>query len=190
MSVLPVPVEQPSLVWQAADIASEFRQSEIVTTATRYDYASESGEVAALEVPIAIVLTQDCDLLGDFERRSGGGEGELDHILMMAGYTVAWVKEATKFGSKEMKPVLQNLSPRWHYLEVCPAECDAQGSGLEAFVIDFRSIFAMPIAELYYQCSVPTAQRRAVLAAPYREHFQARAASFMSRIVLPQPHVF
>lgn len=189
MDNLPAITAQQSAVWSLVDPAKELRQGEVITALIRHDYASGDDRVDAFEVPLAIIFSQDCDLLGDFTNRSAGGDGELDHVLVMRGYTVEEVKAITKFGSKEMKPLHQNQNPRWHYMEACPASCDAASIGFGGLVVDFRSVLALPAAEIYYQCS-DTAQRRSMLNMPYREHFQSRAAQFMSRIVLPTPHQF
>ncbi|MBX9951768.1 MAG: hypothetical protein K2Y39_21540 [Candidatus Obscuribacterales bacterium] len=167
-------------------------------------------------VPLAIVLTQSCDLVDDFRARPSV-EVQLASLLGMENgpakdeaqkqYSLAsndllrnillcevFVAERVRYlFGENWKTVRQNDHKRYHFLcEVNQAE-DLAGTGLPPLVIDMIRYFTIPAGELYKRLE-PTcparerARRRCTLAAPILEHLTSRFAYSLSRVALEYSH--
>jgi hypothetical protein len=183
----PKPAKPP--VYTTEGLANEFRQAEILSNVTQSIWNQTTEELEVREHPFAIILTQDCDLLWDYEQRAKGQEGKLDSILL---YTceLAHDVRATIGGRDIWKRIIQNNNERYHLLEAAPAHHDLRTEGMGAIVIDFKSFFTLTPEDLYAQCEAQAAQRRCRLEMPYREHLQCRAAFYFQRVTLPTPHEY
>jgi hypothetical protein len=91
-------------------------------------------------------------------------------------------------GGDLWKPVGQNKSDRYHFLQAVPSELDLAGEGLPALVVDFKRFFTLPATEIERQIANGEARRRCRLLSPYREHLQSRIAFYLQRVGLPEPH--
>jgi len=140
----------------------------------------------------AVVMTQDCDLLRDFNRRHQGKSESQPNILLCDAYYAASlrakVQEDTPLSSKEWKVVTQNSSERFQYLQRVEPVMDMQREGLPPLAMDFRNYFTVPTEELYHRL-IPTIRRRARLNTPYVEHLAQRFFKFHARVALPVDHV-
>ncbi len=87
------------------------------------------------------------------------------------------------------KRVRNNKDERYHFLERAPADCDAQGEGIQELGIDFKRYFTLPTDEVYRWIEMGVIKRRSTLRTPYAEHLSSRFAYFLSRIALPHDHV-
>lgn len=162
---------------------TEFRQSEILTGLTQYEYDSDTGEAAVQEHAFAIIGHQDCDLLRDFRAYVKDGSRVINGILMVQLRTMEEAK-ATIDG-RAWQRVGQHREDRYHLLpEVSPNE-ENNGEGLPSLVADFRLIFTMPASEFLKQQAQGKMHRRCMLVHPYREHFQSRLGFYLQRVALP-----
>lgn len=154
---------------------------------TEYAFDPESGEVEAATHPYCVVLSQDCDLLRDYEDRRDAKPSPLNGVLIFLARPAADLKDMVNGGIR--KRIVQNDDQRYHVMEAVPAASDAHGEGIPALVIDFRRFFTMPAKVLYHQCNLEGgAKRRCVLSMPYKEHLQSRLAFYLARVALPVPH--
>jgi hypothetical protein len=173
--------------YTTSDMTRELRQSEIITGLVQFTYDPIADEAIATPHPYAIVLSQDCDLLRDYEDRNGGRPTTLNGILVYELEPVAEIRSKLS-GGDILRRIKRHSEERYHLLEPVSAELDLLGLGLPELVIDFRRCYTMPPGEIYRQCMLDTAEgakRRCRLETPYREHLQSRAAFYLQRVALP-----
>jgi hypothetical protein len=175
-------------VYTTLELSRELRQSEIITNLSQYTYDPVHEEGLQTVHPFAIILTQDCDLLWDFEARASKQSGELNGVLIFE-LESAPVSRTKITGSDIWKRIRQNRDDRYHILEAVPPHLDLVAEGLPAPVIDFKKYFTLPADEIYRQCGLSEggARRRCRLEMPYREHLQHRASYYFRRVMLPVP---
>ena len=68
--------------YTTADLDGELRQSEIITGLVQYTYDPVTNESIETPHDYAIVLSQDCDLLRDFEAQNDGRPLVLNGVLL------------------------------------------------------------------------------------------------------------
>lgn len=144
-----------------------------------------------IEHPFVIVLSQDCDLVQDYERRQQGA-GNLPNILFCDIHCAddyhAILREQEAFGSRDWRRIEQNQNERFQFLQRVNANEDALGIGLPPLVLDFRMYFTIPTDEVYERLRLNT-RRRCRLNTPFVEHLAHRFCSFQSRVALPADHM-
>jgi hypothetical protein len=180
------------------------RQAEILSGVREFHVTLESlenleqAENDVIEHELAIILTQDCDLEHDFQRRegvvaSGGAIDRLDDKLLpcvLLCEVAAWktIDDAIRSqGSTIRERFRKNLLERYQYLRDVASGEDATRVGLGAMGVDFKRYFAIPTAELYAQLNTGCV-RRCRLGAQYLEHFSNRFSYHFSRVALPRNH--
>ena len=177
-----------SPIFTKAELSKELRQAEIISGLTQYFYDPHTKDVEPLTHPFAVVLTQDCDLLRDYESRNAGSAKPLSSVLI---YIAELAKELKpSIGPDIWRRVIGNNNERYHLLSPIPPECDLLGTGIPNLILDFKDFFTLPPEEIYKQCASGQAHRRSRLDMPYREHLQCRAAFYFQRIMLPEPHKY
>jgi hypothetical protein len=135
------------------------------------------------------VLTQDCDLLWDYQELQKGNNGSLNELLVYEAEAADNIRAKIPSGRDAWTRVFKNRDDRYHFLEEIPKGLDVVAEGLPALVIDFKRYFTISPRELYRQCELAHgARRRCRLQLPYREHLQNRAAFYFQRVTLPLPH--
>lgn len=155
---------------------------------------NQKPELAEMEHPFAIVVSQDCDLLTDFEFRktSQGIVQESSHkvlpnTLLCEVVTLEDFLARVPKGRDIWKRIIENKDERYHVLQQVPQSEDLPGHGLPSLGIDFRRYFSIRTEELYIQLEMGVS-RRCRLNSPYLEHFSSRFAAYLSRIALPKDH--
>lgn len=169
-----------------ASTGAELRQGEILSGITRYDFDGETNGVQPVMIEFCITLNQDCDLLQDYNKRADGGAA-LEHFLLAEAQLASSVK--TKTANDIWRRISQNQDARYQTFSPIAPEADMSGRGIGSLLVDFRSIFSIPGRDLYRQLG-EGAIRRAYLDDLYRENFQLRLASYLSRVMLPEPHKY
>lgn len=185
--VQPEPTRDQSPIYTVTELGRELRQAEIISDLWQYGYDPVKNLSIEFKHPYAIVMTQDCDLLQDFERTQSGKPRQLNGVL----FYEALLAEIVKAESSAWKRITQNKEDRFQFLESVPVALDTAGVGLPEMVIDFKKYFTIPANEVYRQCLLhgpQDAKRRCRLEMPYREHLQGRAAFYMQRVMLPLGH--
>jgi hypothetical protein len=162
----------------------ELRQSEIISGLLQHEYYASDERVTSTEIPYAIVMTQDCDLLRDFESLKTSGQRVLNGMLV---YELQPAVEAKpQLRGISWQPLSQNINERFHFFSAVPPDCDLLGVGLPELVLDFRRYFTLPTSEAYRQMGDgQNAKRRCRLNSPYREQLQNRAGFYFQRVALP-----
>lgn len=175
---------------------SRVSQGDIIKDIEYIEHVSEKSgtiEVAKIVFPLAIVLTQDCDLAQDYKFRwsktnTKNEDKWLMSVIMAPLYNVEHVftgEHLQDIGMK-MNPISRNKSPgtnlknnetpRYHYLEF------ASSSSIVPSVIDFKHYFTANVAHLKNHKSKNFICQVGEL---YREDISQRFASYLSRIGLP-----
>lgn len=176
------------VVFESVAAFEEVRQSEIISGLFEYSFEPETKLVSADQHQFAVLASQDCDLLRDYEQRiKGGQQSPLNGILLFIARPAADLQTMVQ-GSDIRRRIRSNNDERHHCFQACLPDVDLSGEGFPSLVVDFRRFFSLSATSLYWQLS-NGATRRCMLSVPYREHFQSRAAFYLSRVALPQPHV-
>lgn len=172
-------------------------QGDIIKNVEYIEYVSEKGgniEVSKIVFPLAIVLTQDCDLSQDYTFRwarkasSKNQDKWLLSVILAPIYNIEHVytgEHLSELGmtmseiNRRKSPgqnLVKNETPRYHFLEF------PDDLAVPASVIDFKHYFSSNVAQLKkhkvenFVCSVGDL---------YREDISHRFASYLSRIGLP-----
>lgn len=171
-------------------------QGDVVRNVEYIEYVSEKSgniEVSKIVFPLAIVLTQDCDLAQDYKFRWSKSDTKnedkwLMSVIMAPIYNVEHVYTGEHLSDlgMAMSPISRNKTPgntlrknetpRFHYLEFPPK------LSIPPSVIDFKHYFSANVAHLKnhkmknFVCQVGDL---------YREDISQRFASYLSRIGLP-----
>lgn len=183
--MLKVSVESCSRLCQG-DI---LRDVAYVEKATEYDGVVEVHKIL---FPLAIVLTQDCDLAQDDIFRNAAHQTQdkwLISVLLAPIYNAEHVfagqhlfeigiaSQPIKRNRTDGQRLIQNRNPRYHYLEF-PSEVEIVPS-----VVDFKHYFACSVTYLVdVKKSGGCVCRVSEL---YREDISQRFSAFLSRIGLP-----
>jgi len=178
-----------------ADCGDRLCQGDILRNVDLPEYSSVEGGDAVLTVirfPLALVLSQDCDLRQDYGARVlGDSNSMLLSVLMVPLYEMsdaASGEQLSELGvkmpslpsggkSQSAKDLRQNKNVRYHCLPLNHASED-----LPPVVADFKNYFA--VSASYLTC---VRERLLVcsLAELYREDVVQRFAAYLSRIGLP-----
>lgn len=176
------------VVFESVAAFQEVRQSEVISGLFEYSFEPETNAVNADRHQYAVLASQDCDLLRDYEQRQKEGkQSPLNGILFFIARPAADLQTMVQ-GNDLRRRIRSNNDERHHCFQACLPEMDLVGEGFPSLVVDFRRFFSLSATSLYWQLG-NGAQRRCMLSVPYREHFQSRAAFYLSRVALPQPHV-
>lgn len=178
------------------------RQGELIADVTEpviRELVPKDVQVEWHRHPLAVLVTQDCDLDQDHAQRQAGVTEHyrlLRRVLLCEVSPAAEVRNAQRRPSPNMPEmnstlwprVSQNLDDRLHFLEEVPPEADAFGSGLGEHVVHFKRVFTVDLEALYRFVRETPHARRCRLRTPYAEHLAHRFAFYWSRVALPRPH--
>ena len=186
---------------QATD--GPLRQGEVITGLVEPRVVIEAvpvlfGDSGDIQVdvrrhPIAAVMTQDCDLEGDFRARSEEPPNEkkmLPSVLLCEVHELEALRPNVMLlgiNAKRWKLLRQNHEPRFHHLQAVPQELDREAEGLPAMGLDFNRFFTLPTGLVYAQLK-DGARRRFRMHSPYFEHVTTRFFAYQSRIAVPEQH--
>ena len=183
------------------DSSGEINQCDIYRDIEFIEYVKEDGdsiEVSKIVFPLAIVLTQACDLQQDHNARKKievENKGNQDKFLISVIVAPIYNFEEFRMGTHldqlglMMDPkgrrdrstcsnIIKNENKRYHYLSF------AEDVEIVESVVDFKHYFTVTvnylnaIREEKYVCSIDSL---------YRELLLQRFSNFLSRIGLPEP---
>jgi hypothetical protein len=160
-----------------------------------YDETNHDAVVGAQPIahPLAVVLSQDCDLEQDYHQRQAGAwtETDLSSILFCPAFPAEDLRQrigTQKINSARWNTIRNNKDDRYAYLSGISQVADGTGAGHPAILLDLTNYFTVRTAELYRQVRLGEAKPRCRLETPWREHFQLRFASYLGRIGLSRDH--
>jgi hypothetical protein len=181
-------------------VTGALRQGEIISglIQTRLQTNSVGSDEPVIDFelhPLAIVVTQDCDLEQDFKARISPKNDSLSpnnklipNILFCQIISAEELKQSNSLNSKLWERVKINKDERYHFFQKVIADDDAIGEGLSELGLDFKRYFTLPTEEVYARIEFD-AKRRCCLLSPYLEHFSTRFAYYQFRVALPQDHL-
>lgn len=172
---------------------NEFRQGEILANILEYqpiDPKEGDSETPLERIPhpLAVVITQDCDLFSDFRQRSTGNLDDpniLSHLLLCDLFLEAEVRTRLSAGSDIWKRVKQNQDERYHRLPAGPIG-DGGLENLPDLYLDFKRILSFPTDRLYQATGSGAAKRLAIVPTFYVQDLIHRLFSFQARVAVPQ----
>mgnify|MGYP001573667107 CR=1 FL=1 len=138
-------------------------------------YTPSSGEAQEVETITTeydvVVMSQSCDI----------EHGKLDLVLVCPHWSLEeWEQKNPSFKSpKTREPLRRGNLPGYHLLN----KCDLAGIERNYRVVDFRSVYSLPLNFLKDFAGGPG--RRIRLLPPYREHLSQAFARFFMRVGLP-----
>jgi hypothetical protein len=176
---------------------SELRYGEIISNVPQAYLAAESVKptdsgdqsfVVSFKIhPLAVVVSQDCDLEQEFKARTKEAIAtSLPNILFCEVFEAEAQRQRLK---KEdvWRRIFQNQDQRYQYLRAVSQDEDLSKQGIPAMIVDFKRYFTIPTAELYSRLSLDT-KRRCQLDGPYAQHLVSRFFNYQSRVGLPVDH--
>jgi hypothetical protein len=202
-------VDQPAQIYITSLDGAELRQGELLTGIVHRTVMPRTLTKARIrlrqrEVPLAIVLSQDCDLYQHYTKHqqlvTSGRYKQIkddDYVFELPGLITSvllcevapWDELKVSIPNSEQKRMCeQNRIERFQFLQALPIDGDLAGIGTQNLAIDFRQHFTIPIDEVYTRLDAGEIKRRARLSPPYLEHLSSRFAFYVSRIGLDPPH--
>lgn len=140
--------------------------------------------------PLAVIVTQDCDLTWDYEARRIEQQSShklLPNILLCELWKADDLRGRQAIVSNIWKRIRQNQDERYHCLQACDASCDLGGAGFPPLAIDFKRVLTVPTEELYYRVSTGQVLRRSVLTGLFLQDLSNRFGYYHLRVALPDP---
>ncbi len=157
------------------------------------DAAVTNDDFDIVDIPFAVILSQECDLEQDFDNHAQAAETNGDKILptilVCPAYTFNQFKTGKHYvhlNGKTMRPwksgepdkLLSNTHhERYHYLKE-----DTEFS-IPELIIDFKHFYTVPRDLMY---SIYRSGYKASAKPLFREHISQRFANYLSRIGLPK----
>lgn len=190
-------------VYSPAPASGPVRQGETLSEVVelRVDLPTldtQTGEVDVSERvhPMALVLTQDCDLDWDFHfrliprdqegQRQKLAHKELPNILLCELWNAQELKGHHDLNSTLWRPIVQNKDERYHFLPKPKTHQDALGTGFEDdLAIDFKRVFTVGAQELYFRLEHEV-KRRCCVEGPFMQHLSNRFGYYQLRVALPE----
>lgn len=165
--------------------SERIRQGEILTNVPEIVHNEGSTELASVNRGFAAVITPDCDLERDWEKRSEGNRSHLSAISLLVGINGS---DRTLIPKALWGKIRKMDHAASHAVEACPVEFDAQSAGLPALVFNFGHVFSLPTSYLYHCLGNGGILRRTQLLSPYRDHLIQRYCSYVGRVALEENH--
>jgi len=179
----------------------QIHQGDIYRNIQCIEQAEEiNGEITIITItyPYVIILSQECDLHEDYEKRFEDKEQDgiiyadklLGHVLAVPLYNYSHFIEgkhleklgydmSTNFSNKKStahKSLIQNEISRYHYFNL-PSDAD-----MVDCVADFKHFFTVNLSYLY---SIKEDQERVSIDVLFRERISQRFTNYLARIGLP-----
>ena len=189
----------PGSIYEKAPSSGPLRQGEIAGNLLQITVAVDtigSDEIAVTPVvhPYAIVVSQDCDLEWDWDRRKSEDERDgiaaklMSSVLFCEVETAEVARNSPGINSNAWNLIRTDRDIRYEFLQRVEPNCDLLSKGLPELVVDFKRYFAIPVDEVYARFEMCELQRRCCFRAPYLQHLATRFYYYQYRVALPSPH--
>ncbi len=143
--------------------------------------------------PIALIVTQDCDLYWDWKLRQSPKEvkkdikderKQLPHIHFCEMFMKEEIRWSRGFNRPLWERVISNQDERYHLFHQSKiADTDEQ---LPDLYVDFKRVFTLPTEYVYWLISSAYSTRKAIMTEPYLRDVIQRVFSYLSRVALPE----
>ncbi len=177
------------------------QQGEILRDVRQYNPVTidDKLKIETIEYPLAIVMSQDCDLEQDYtQRRSPNPEKQhriLANVLLCRIRLLKdFFPEFCRINSLSSKPDKALSSTAWNYLTSNRDDryhilYENPKHSLNHMAIIFNEYFTVPTNTLYREISENKTERVCFLTSPYKEHLSTRFHYFHFRVALPENYV-
>ena len=150
---------------------------------------TEEHFVQSIRHPLAVVVTQGCDLLRDWEARQvksfDESKAAMTHVLLCGLYEEGGLRNGpTPLNSTLWSRVEKNQNERYHHLP--SATVGSSQLRLPDLYTDFRRPVALPLASLYAGITSLRVARLAVIPPIFLHDFIHRFYAFHSRVAIPE----
>ena len=180
-------------VYRKSIAASALRQGEIFSDLVQEipEFGADDARATRFREEIhefAIVVSQDCDLDFDWKARYCGEKEskKMTGVLFCKAELAEKQRERHEwYNSRAHDKLLNHEIERYQLLEEVDVQCDLLGRGVARLVVDFKSYFSIPPAELYRRQEGNYLNRHCFLNYPYLQHFITRFLNFQGRVALP-----
>jgi hypothetical protein len=191
------------LEYQITNDNGELQQGEVLANVwehrSEYPPIEPSDKVApfiSVHHPRMIVMTAECDMLWDYQARSGIHDEDaltgielnhpsiLPHILLCEMYEQEEIR-STITGSDIWKRIRQNQDERYHHLIEAPFAGNSVNEALPDLYLDFKKTFSLPTRKLYEGLNNSNIARVAVVPPIYVHDLIHRFYGFLGRVAVP-----
>lgn len=136
-----------------------------------------------------IVISQDCDLIWDWNERQRVPFNEwaphlMPHLLLCDLYEEGQLRGAQEIKSDIWRRIRENQNERYHHLQAASVEGSALN--LPDLYIDGKKVYGLPTANLYAGISSLQIARVAVVPPIHLHDFIHRFFAFQSRVAVPE----
>lgn len=189
-------IDPPSGPLKQGEILCDVWEHRALHSAGKIDEGSEVGFKSLLH-PRLIILSQECDLLWDYQAREKFSQQEksddinpeesklLQHILLADLYEKEEVKSRFKGLSDIWRRIPRNQDERYHCLPAASIS-NQQENQLPELYLDFKKILSYPPDQLYEAITSSQVGRVAVVPPFYLHDLIHRFYSFHSRVAVPE----
>ena len=155
---------------------------------------SKSPKVVRVTHPMAVIVTQDCDLRWDWMfrnspekvRKNEKDENKLlTHIHFCDLFEKGEIRGTRGFSSPLWERVQATQDERYHRFKEGVIG-DAGGEMLSEVYVDFKRVFSLPSEYAYWLVTSGFSTSKAVIAEPYLRDFIHRLFSYLSRVAVPE----
>ena len=196
------------LFYEAADQSGRLSQGEILVGLEERLSANVEGQAVSANstriftvVPhdTVIVVTPDCDLLGDFFYRFCQDASSLNdkdirarqsnllsHVLCCEVYEQVEFKKSIAGGSDIWRRIEKNQDERYHHIPSGQTLGQLDNERPD-FFLDFKRVFSISTEDLYKSLESAPVLRRGVLPTPWILSLVSRLFNFQGRVCLPDP---
>ena len=167
--------------WIASPVDAAILQGELLFNVVEFRVKPETIgadlEVDEVVHPLALVVTQDCDLDLDHKARAQAGAAHrlVDNILVCDVDDGLAMRNRGELNHRAWALVETYQNERYHVLP---------GFFGGVLGIDFRRFFTMPTPELYHRVAIGEAVRCCYLSPTCRDHFSNRFYGYHMRVAL------
>ena len=147
----------------------------------------------------AVVVTSECDLIGDFSARQALLDGNisddqkaqnetrlLGHIHLCEVFEENTIRPILPTGSEFWKRVKNNQDVRYHRIPAAPLKNEPTASNPDLF-LDFKRLFSIPTEFLYKSLELDGIERRGFIPSPWVNSLIDRLFHFQARVCVPDP---
>ena len=147
----------------------------------------------------AVVVTPECDLIGDYgarqilqaqsltaQDRRRCGARLLGHIHLCEVFEEGRIRQLLPEGSKTWDRVKTNQDVRYHKIPEAPIERKPSVSNPDLF-LDFKKLFSIPTVFLYQSLKSDGIERRGIIPPPWIDSLIDRLFHFQARVCVPDP---
>lgn len=199
-------MEQVGPIYLPSDSGS-LRQGEILTNVVQVlvvpgsDITDKTSvQIDIMKFPLAIVISQDCDLSSDYLNRQRlaleedtAKQSKIRHKLLpnvlLCELENAYIQKDNFLNEPTLwERIVKNDDFRYHLLQKITKEEDRLQEGFDPLIVAFRRYFTVPTEDLLKRIESAETNRRCYMQSPYFEHVSDRFTHYTGRVGLPNDH--